>query len=732
MFHSTCQDLTEDYHYRARNLYGVIPAGQYHRDNVMWLLHSTYWYKAEAMFAECCHVFNTAVREAQELGFNREENSEGLPDLEREMRRRAWCIIDAWDWQVFTPLHITNTSDLIHKLAERFHSPAKIKTPSQVMEYKTIIAEWMQDFPPIFAVENPDTSYDEKQTWIEYHRHYNYTMGYMMMLNPFRPHMKLPFTEDTPEDVLELRTIAIDLAIRLVKVLDNWINYLTFRDGRFHFIIFSLVDAAMMLADVISNDKVGSVPRREEIYSTVKATRAMQGKLYCLSQSAKVGFRIIHKTVRKLIRTAPTEDRPFLPDEKDDDDGQGVLAAALESISLNAPKNGRSIDTENRMDLGLQEQQEKQETGMLADVSEAGDGLQPVYDAVPLSSNYNDTLAVSSGPIDSTIYECHEAAPLDDDGHMASGLGAITSSEYMLPMTSAYAPAATSNYTLAGPLTHSTAASSYLDPTIYNYEETAPLQHVEPVSLGYAAVASLADSAVVPVYDESAILDHVLSVPPDYVGDASFNHIATESESLDYDADLPFDHGAVTSSDFSAAESLSVERPLNTSAYFGSTGAMPAVDFVANPELFPAPTTYITYTVYDDAGIHTFYYNAPTVPQTFSSSTAPTAYATASSETYNAPAVYSTFVPYIVPTAYASSATSFTPPETNSSPENSNVAAAYTATVATATGTPYTPTDGREKTTHTATTSNSNGTPESNYTPLADTTPINQSTSDRI
>lgn len=68
MLDASCQDRTETYHYHARCLHGVAPVGRYHRNNVLWLLHSVYWYKAEAMFTECCHVFNTAVREAQELG----------------------------------------------------------------------------------------------------------------------------------------------------------------------------------------------------------------------------------------------------------------------------------------------------------------------------------------------------------------------------------------------------------------------------------------------------------------------------------------------------------------------------------------------------------------------------------------------------------------------------------------------------------------------------------------
>jgi hypothetical protein len=68
MLGGSCQELTESFHYSARYLYSSMPADRHHKNNVLWMLHSTYWYKAEAMFAEACHVFYTAVREAQVLG----------------------------------------------------------------------------------------------------------------------------------------------------------------------------------------------------------------------------------------------------------------------------------------------------------------------------------------------------------------------------------------------------------------------------------------------------------------------------------------------------------------------------------------------------------------------------------------------------------------------------------------------------------------------------------------
>ncbi|KAL7807269.1 hypothetical protein V8C26DRAFT_423898 [Trichoderma gracile] len=330
MLNASCQDRTETYHYHARCLHGVAPVGRYHRNNVLWLLHSVYWYKAEAMFTECCHVFNTAVREAQELGFDTEKGADILPNFELEMRRRSWCVIDSWDWQIasglfrqtlvdhskcragrpsltlepdgnFSPLqHMVMQSELVHQLAERFSAPSNVKTHEQLMEYKGMVDEWMLSFPPIFALVNPDTSYDKNHVWIEYHRHYNYTMGYMMLLNPFRPHMQETYTDQSSEEMLELRRVVIDLTLLLVKVLDNWLKFLTFRDGRFHFIIFSLVDTATVLSNVVVNDKTGTVPRRDDIYRAAKLTLVLQRKLLFLSESAKVAFRIVQKLVRRM------------------------------------------------------------------------------------------------------------------------------------------------------------------------------------------------------------------------------------------------------------------------------------------------------------------------------------------------------------------------------------------------------------------------------------------------
>ncbi|KAM0487289.1 hypothetical protein ACHAPX_000560 [Trichoderma viride] len=739
MFHAQCQDLTEKYHYHARMLYAVIPEGQYYRHNVMWMLHSTYWYKAEALFAECCHVFITAVREAQELGFNREERGEHLSSFEREMRRRAWCIIDSWDWQIasglgrdtlidhsmcnvqrpsltleldgqFSPLmHMNMQSDLVHKLAERFHSPAKITTPNEVMEYKGMIDEWMRNLPAIFALENPDTSHDEEQTWIEYHRYYNYTMGFMMLLNPFRQHMRQSFEQDTPEEQLKLRTIAVNMAIRLVKVLDDWVNYLTFRDGRFHFIIFSLVDAATMLTDVIRNDKARTATRRYEMYQTLEKSRLLQGKLQCLSKSADKGFRIVHKTFKRLMKDAPKEDYVYLPDGKDDTE-QEVLRAALESISLSA---------ENRMDSGKQRRKARE---ALTEGYAAKSGLEslPFSHAENCHECQENHVNGENGALESAHYGI--AATVLPDYYVAA------SEDHILPTSSTYL-AAPADYTVAAPPIDLAATSSYVEPPRNpGYNEPLPLEYITSAPLDYTTAAPLTVPATASAYVKPIVSDRIFSVP---LGDAGVAFSNNAVAPILYGNTLPIDYGAITCSGFDASLPLGYPTTVppydnamfpvyNASAYFENTGVIPADNDTTNIPPFSAPTVFGSlladqiqpFPGYDATGLDTTYgsYGNVTGPQDLVSSTAPMIYATPAtsvsqsspenlpySETFGTPALYNTAASYSDPTSCVDSATSSTSPESNSS-ANYDAAVAHSAMIATAAGGLYTHTEYSEDT----------------------------------
>jgi hypothetical protein len=62
------KQLTDQYHNAARELHSAIPVGHSHIYSVQYLLHSCYWFKAEARFVECWQILGATVREAQALG----------------------------------------------------------------------------------------------------------------------------------------------------------------------------------------------------------------------------------------------------------------------------------------------------------------------------------------------------------------------------------------------------------------------------------------------------------------------------------------------------------------------------------------------------------------------------------------------------------------------------------------------------------------------------------------
>lgn len=606
----------------------------------------------------------------------------------------------------FSPLmHMNMQSDLVHKLAERFHSPAKITTPSEVMEYKEMIDEWMRNFPAIFALENPDTSHDEEQTWIEYHRYYNYTMGFMMLLNPFRPHMRRPFDQDTPEEQLKLRTIAVNLSIRLVKVLDDWVNYLTFRDGRFHFIIFSLVDAATMLAEVIRNDKAGTATRRYEMYQTLEKSRLLQGKLQCLSKSAEKGFRIVSKTFKNLMKEAAAEDYVYLPDGKDDTDSE-VLRAAMESISLSA---------ENRIDSGKQRRKARE---ALTEVYAADPGLQSLH----FSHNddrhecHEDHGHGGNGALESAHYGIAAATLTNYDGQRVPGHYVAASEEHILPTPSTYDPAVAANYIVTAPPIDLATTSSYVEPPrIPSNNEPLPLVYVTSAPPDYTTTAPLTNPATASAYVEPIAPDHIFPAPPGDVGVAFSNNASIAP--IFYGNTLPVDYGAIASSNYDASLPLGYSTTVppyanamlpvyNAFAYLENTEVMSADNATANTPLFSASTAYNNLAAYqmqpfpgfDSTGLGTTYvpFDNSAGPQDLVSSTAPMTYATPAtsvsqsspesnpySETYGVSVVYNTTAPYSDPTSYVDSATSSTSPESNSSSANYDAAVAHSATIAT-------------------------------------------------
>lgn len=191
-------------------------------------------------------------------------------------------------------------SDLTRILATRFGAPKNVISTQEIQEYKDIILSWVRRYPPVYDFYNPDTSRDDAHPWIYPHRFYLYTMACLLILNPIRHYMVKSYTWDSPPDEMQCRSDGIYYSLILIKSLRKWVDRIDGRDGRLHFIIFSIFDTAAILCTSVVKDTADTIQDKPDILHAIAESVAMLKALVNISKTAKMSHDILYRLVKKL------------------------------------------------------------------------------------------------------------------------------------------------------------------------------------------------------------------------------------------------------------------------------------------------------------------------------------------------------------------------------------------------------------------------------------------------
>lgn len=200
-------------------------------------------------------------------------------------------------------LHMKLQSEAITQLSARFGAPKNVRTAAEIREYKQMIERWMRSFPPVYDIDNPDYTRDRECPWATSHRFYIHTMAYLMILNPIRTFMSKPTGRTSTPEELQVRVDGVNYSLRNLDTTTRWTEYSSHRDGRYHFIIFSLFDTASVLCAAVLKDEDNSIPRREEILAGIENAVALLRRINSLSKTAKTSYDILSRMVRRLPRS---------------------------------------------------------------------------------------------------------------------------------------------------------------------------------------------------------------------------------------------------------------------------------------------------------------------------------------------------------------------------------------------------------------------------------------------
>ncbi|KAF3761782.1 hypothetical protein M406DRAFT_50052, partial [Cryphonectria parasitica EP155] len=328
------QALTERLHAAAQKLSSSIPRGTGGVVQVQQLFLEASWFKSEAAVVDSWHALSGAIREAQEIGMHKP--AEGLPDFDRELRNRLWCILWTWDWQMSTLLsrpllidqddhkleipdgrleNITNP-EIPHPLgsvalqaqlglyvSHLFQKMDSDRSVKLILDIEDALEKWMGTFPAALRDHRPDTRWDQKYHYIPFMRCQVNIIAYCYLLAPLKTFLCGTADPKIMNTQLgaNLRLKGVDTCLDLMKAGEKFYDLIFPQSIKYFFIIFFLFDAATTMCSAIVHDTEHTLPKRSQCLRAVRTAQELMDGMANLSESARISASLL----RKLTATLP-------------------------------------------------------------------------------------------------------------------------------------------------------------------------------------------------------------------------------------------------------------------------------------------------------------------------------------------------------------------------------------------------------------------------------------------
>jgi hypothetical protein len=295
------------------------------------------WLKSESRIVESWHALGCTIREAQELGIDRDANIDGLSEFDIEIRRRIWALLYIWDWQMGAWLGRPNLIDqknLSFKLPnlrlDQSNSDPNLLSPfahmalqaslgrrlntimgdaqsvdaltaDEILIIEAELDKFIDELPPIFRLHNPDTSLDAEHPYFVFQRHQLHTVLYVTKLDFLKPFLTRARDDKKTDRDDEFRAMGINLALDVLDVARRLFDHEFPINAKFHMVVFSIFDTSTILCSAIIHDTQHRLPRRNEV---VDAIASSLDRLHQLSLSTKLGASS-YAFLYKLVQSHP-------------------------------------------------------------------------------------------------------------------------------------------------------------------------------------------------------------------------------------------------------------------------------------------------------------------------------------------------------------------------------------------------------------------------------------------
>jgi hypothetical protein len=171
----------------------------------------------------------------------------------------------------------------------------------EILIIQAELDNFIDDLPPIFRVEDPDTSHDVEHPYFVVQRHQLHTVVYVTKLDFFKPFLTRARDDKKTDRDDEFRRMGTNLALDVLEVARRFFTHEFPINAKFHMVIFAVFDTSTILCSAIIHDHERRLPRRDEIMSAIDSSLDM---LYQLSPITKIGATS-YAFLYKLVQSHP-------------------------------------------------------------------------------------------------------------------------------------------------------------------------------------------------------------------------------------------------------------------------------------------------------------------------------------------------------------------------------------------------------------------------------------------
>ncbi|CAE7194362.1 hypothetical protein PTNB73_08631 [Pyrenophora teres f. teres] len=328
------QTLTERFSDAAEELSRSFEASRTSIERVQELFLKGAWLKSESKIVESWHALSRTIREAQELGIDKDAGAEDLCEFDLEIRRRIWTLLYIWDWQMsawlgrpnlidqknltfkLPNLRLDQSTTLPNLLSPFAHMALQATlgrriaaamgnatsqtdlSAEQVLAIESTCENFIQELPPIFRIDNPDLSLDDEHPYFVFQRHQLHCVVLLSKLDFLKPYLTRERRDKMTDCDDEFRRKGIDVALDLLHVARKLFDHEFPINAKFHMVVFCIFDTATLLCSAIIHDRDHVLPRREEVFDAIENSLEMLHQLSPTTKLSASSYNFLFKLVQ--------------------------------------------------------------------------------------------------------------------------------------------------------------------------------------------------------------------------------------------------------------------------------------------------------------------------------------------------------------------------------------------------------------------------------------------------